>query len=84
MKSDILNDICCRGARIYRTLNRPVLRSSFDADCHLSSSDTDSAPAVSIKVKGAPTVRLLDLILALAALKLFFSLVSAILRIIRR
>jgi len=84
MKNDFLSDMCCSAARIYRTLNKPVLDSDIDVDCRVKSDENAEAPAVSLKVKGSPTVKLLDLILVLSALKLFFTLISSLNRLFRR
>ena len=76
--------MCCSAARIYRTLNKPVLGSDIDVDCRVKSDENAEVPAVSLKVKGSPTVKLLDLILVLSALKLFFTLISSLNRLFRR
>ena len=75
---DILNNICVKAARVWRTLNRPILRSRVDASCELYVDDNADKPVATLKVGDLPEIRLLDLIVALAALKVFFSAVKAI------
>ena len=77
------NDICVKAARIWRTVNKPVLRPRVDAECELYTSETAEEPIASLKVKNLPEVKLLDLILALCALKLFFSAVRATIRLFK-
>ena len=75
-----MNDICVKAARVYRTLNRPILRSRVDADLDLYPNESADKPVVTVKVKDFPEVKLLDLILAVCALKIFFSAVGTVIR----
>ena len=76
----IPTDICPKAARIYRTLNRPVIRSNVDVDCKLYQNEDSDKPIASLKVSGFPDIKLLDLILAIASIKIFFSVVGAVVR----
>ena len=78
-----LNDICPCLARVYRTLNRPILRSKTDVDCKVYSNGEADEPMVSLKINGAPEIKLLDLLIAIAAIKIFFSVVGAIVRLFK-
>ncbi len=80
---DVLNDICVKAARFYRTLNRPILRSKVDASCELYADDSSGKPLATLKVGNIPEIRLLDLIMVIAALKVFFSVVKAIMGIFK-
>ena len=84
MKSDFLNDICCGAARVYRTLNKPVVSSDIDFDCRVKPDESSETSVMSVQVKGKPTVKLLDLILILSAARLFFSLISSLVRLVKR
>jgi len=75
---DILNNICVKAARVYRTLNRPILRSKVDASCELYADDSSDKPLATLKVGNIPEIRLLDLIMVIAALKVLFSAVKAV------
>jgi hypothetical protein len=75
-----LNDICPFLARVYRTLNRPVLRSKTDIDCKVYPSAEDTEAVVSLKVKGDPEVKLLDLILLIVIIKAACTVMGAIWR----
>ena len=78
-----LNDICPCLARVYRTLNRPILRSKTDVDCKVYPDGDSNEPMISLKINGKPEIKLLDLLLALAAIKIFFSAVGAVVRLFR-
>ena len=75
---DILNNICVKAARVYRTLNRPILRSKVDASCELYADDSSDKLLATLKVGNIPEIRLLDLIMVIAALKVLFSAVKAV------
>lgn len=80
---DILNNICVKAARVYRTLNRPILRSKVDASCELYADDSSDKPLATLKVGDLPEIRLLDLIMVIAALKVLFSAVKAVVGIFK-
>ncbi len=73
---EMLNNICIKAARVYRTLNRPLIRSKVSADFDLYPNEYAEGAVVSVKIKDFPEIKLLDLLLALAALKLVFSAVK--------
>ena len=75
-----LNDIFPCVARVYRTMNRPILRSNADIDCKVYPSAEDPEAVVTLKVKGAPEIRLLDLILLIAVIKTAASVLGAMFR----
>ena len=66
---DMLNKICVKGARVYRTLNRPIVRSKVDAGFDLYPGEEADKPVISLKIKDFPEVRLLDLILVVCAVR---------------
>ena len=74
----IPNDICERAARVYRTVNKPILRPHVNASCELYSDPISSEPLASLKIKNLPEIKLLDLIVALAALKIAVSAMRSI------
>ena len=73
---EILSKICVKAARVYRTLNRPLIRSKVNADFDLYPDEYADRSVISVKIKDFPEVRLLDLILAIAALKLVCSAIK--------
>ena len=73
---DLLSRICVCAARVYRTLNRPLIRSSVDADFHLYPGEDADRSIISVKIKDLPEIKLLDLILAITAVKLIVSAVK--------
>ena len=77
---DMLNNICVMAARIYRTLNRPILRSKVDASCELYADGSSDKPVATLKVGDLPEVRLLDLVVTIAVLKVLFSAVKSVVR----
>ena len=79
----LLNDICIKGARIYRTLNKPILRSSMNVKCELFKSEQSENPSATLKIADAPEIKLLDLILAIAAVKIALSVIGGITRLFR-
>ena len=80
---NVMNDICVKVARVYRTLNRPLLRSKVEADCKLYSSTEASTPIASLKINDLPEIKLLDLLVAVFALKLVISAACAVLKAFR-
>lgn len=78
-----LNDICPCLARVYRTLNRPILRSKTDVDCKVYPDSDSNEPIVSLKINGAPEIKLLDLVLAAVAVKTVFSILCAVWRLFK-
>ena len=77
---DMLNRFCLWAARVYRTLNRPILRSKLDVDCDLYSDTEAEKPVVALKIKDAPEIKLMDLILAVCAVKLVLSAVRCVIK----
>ena len=75
---DMLNRLCLWAARVYRTLNRPILRSKLDVDCDLYSDTESEKPVAALKIKDSPEIKLMDLILAICAIKLVVSAVKAV------
>ena len=71
-------------ARIYREINKPVLRSKIDMTHEIYESEDADEPALTIDVKGKPSVKLLDLVMWGSALMIFLSIVAKILGIFRR
>lgn len=77
---NVMNDICVKAARVYRTLNRPILRSKVDADCRLYGDPDSATPIASLKIHDLPEVKLLDLVVAIFAIKLVFSAASTVVK----
>jgi hypothetical protein len=84
MKNDFLSNMCCGAARVYRTLNKPIVSSDIDIDCRVKPDESSDVSVMSMQIKGKPTVKLLDLILILSAAKLFFSLIASLVRLVKR
>lgn len=80
---EMLNNICVKAARVYRTLNKPLIRSKVNADFDLYPNEYSDKSVVSVKIKDFPEIKLLDLILALAAVKILFSAVKGIVDLFR-
>ena len=80
----LLNDICIKGARIYRTLNKPILRSNMNVKCELFKNERAENPSATLKIADAPEIKLLDLVLAIAAIKILLSALGTVTRLFRR
>ena len=80
---DKMNDMCIKAARVYRTLNKPIVRSKVEADISLYPNKGADEPIATLKVKDLPEIKLLDLILALCAVKVLCSAVKSITRIFK-
>ena len=78
---EMLNKVCIKMARIYRTLNKPILRSNVDAGFELYSNYSAEKPLASLKIKDLPEIKLLDLILVLLAVKTVWSAIKSIAKI---
>ena len=78
---EIFNKVCIKMARIYRTLNRPILRSNVDAGFELYSNDRAEKPLASLKIKDLPEIKLLDLIIVLLAVKTVWSAIKSVMKI---
>ena len=78
---EILNKVCIKIARIYRTLNKPILRSSVDAGFELYPSARAEKPLASLRIKDLPEIKLLDLILVLLAVKTVWTAIKSIAKI---
>ena len=79
----LLNDICIKGARVWRTLNRPVLRSNMNIRCELFGNESSESPSATLKIADAPEVKLFDLILAIAAIKVLLSVIGSLKRLFK-
>ncbi len=73
-----LDKVCVKAARVYRTLNKPIIRSKVDAGFDLYPGEDADRPVVSLKVKDIPEVKLLDLVLAVCAVKIVYSAIKGI------
>ena len=80
---DMLNDICIKAARVYRTVNKPLIRSKVDSSYDLYKDGEADEPIASLKIKNLPEVKLFDLILALCAVKIVFSVIGAVISLFR-
>ena len=80
---EILNNICIKAARVYRTLNRPLIRSKGDIGFDLYPNENAERSVITVKIKDFPEIKLLDLILAIAAVKLVVSAVKSIFSIFK-
>ena len=78
-----LNDICPYLARVYRTLNRPLIRSKTDVECDVYSCDTADRPTLMLNIKGAPEIKILDLVMAVVAVKIALSAICAVVRLFK-
>ena len=78
---EIMNRICIKAARVYRTLNKPVVRSNVDAGFDLYSSYRSNKPMASFKIKDLPEIKLLDLILAICTVKIIRSTVKKVMNL---
>ena len=74
----------CAVARVYRTINQPILRSKIDMTHDIYADEDATDPSLTVHVKGEPRVKLLDLVVFGSALVIFMSAVSGILRFFRR
>lgn len=79
----LLNDICIKAARVWRTLNKPILRSDMNIRCELFKNEGSESPSATLKIADAPEVKLLDLILAIAAIKIVLSAVKTVTRLFK-
>ena len=84
MDIDRIERTVVAAARLYRELNKPILRSRIDMTHEIYADDEADEPMMSVDVKGSPRVKLLDLLLVGGALMIFLSAVSSICRCFRR
>ena len=80
---EMINNMCIKAARVYRTLNKPIVRSKVDADFSVYPGKDADHSVVSVKIKDIPEIKLLDLILAVCAVKVLFSAVKSIIGLFR-
>ena len=78
-----MNDICSCLARVYRTLNRPLIRSKTDVECDVYSCDMTDRPTLTLNIKGVPEIKILDLVLIIAAIKAVCVLFGSFIRSFR-
>ena len=81
---DRIERIIVAAARLYREINKPLIRSRIDMTHDIYASEDADEPALTIDVKGKPSVKLLDLVAWGMALMIFLSIIEKILRIFRR
>ena len=84
MDMERIENIITSAARLYRELNKPILRSRIDSSCDIYADEESDDPMISIDVKGEPKVKLLDLLVWGSALMIITSLVMKILGLLRR
>ena len=84
MNEERMERIICSAARLYREINKPVLRSRVDMEHDIYADGEAEEPMLSVSVKGEPEVKLLDLIVLGGALLVFVSAVSKILGFLRK
>ena len=80
---EMMNKICVKAARVYRVLNKPIVRSKVDADFSIYPNQNSDNAVATLKVNNLPEVKLLDLILAIIAIKFIYSAVKTVLGIFR-
>ena len=71
-------------ARLYREVNKPILKSRIDLTGDVYADEETDEPMISIDVKGEPKIKLLDLLMWGSALLIFLSILSKILGLLRR
>ena len=69
----MLNEFCLKAARIYRTVNKPLIRSKVDSSYEIYKDSEAEEPIATVKIKNIPEIKLFDLIFAVCALKILFS-----------
>ena len=76
--------IITSAARLYREINKPLLRSKIDMTHDVYADGEAEEPMLSVKVNGKPEIKLLDLIVVGSAVAIFVSIVAKILGLLRR
>ena len=75
---ELTDKICIKAARVCRTLKKPELRARIDVECEIYPDSDSESPAVNTKIKGAPKIKVLDLVLGLVALRAIYRLLRII------
>ena len=76
--------IIVSAARLYREINKPLLRSRIDMTHDIYADDEADEPMLSVDVKGKPEIKLLDLIVVGSAVAIFVSIVAKLLGFLNR
>ena len=84
MDMERIERIITSAARLYREMNKPLLRSRIDMTHDFYADEEADEPMLSVDVKGKPEVKLLDLVVVGSALLIFLSVVAKILGFLRR
>ena len=84
MNVERMERIICSAARLYREVNKPLVRSKIDMTHDFYADEEADEPMLSVDVKGEPKVKLLDLVVYGSAILIFLSIVSKIHRFLRR
>jgi hypothetical protein len=84
MNVERMERIICSAARLYREVNKPLVRSRIDMTHDFYADEEADEPMLSVDVKGEPKVKLLDLVVYGSAVLIFLSIVSKIHRFLRR
>ena len=68
-----LEKIVCSAARIYRNLNKPLLKSKIDSTHEIYADGESETPAITVKVNGEPRAKILDIIVFGSVVVIFLS-----------
>ena len=79
-----LEGIICKMARIYRTVNKPFVRSDINMKHELYADETEENPALTVSVNGKPECKLMDMIVLGGVVAIFVATVCKILRWLMR
>ena len=84
MDMERIEGVIISAARLYRELNKPILRSRIDMTHDVYADEEAEEPALTVSVKGEPKVKLLDLLIVGSAIMIFVSTVANLLGWLRR
>ena len=84
MDMERIERIITSAARLYREMNKPLLRSRIDMTHDFYADEGADEPMLSVDVKGKPEMKLLDIVVVGSALLIFLSVVAKILGFLRR
>ena len=68
-----LEKIVCSAARIYRNMNKPVLKSKIDSTHEIYADGESETPALTVKINGEPRAKILDIIVFGSVIVIFLS-----------
>ena len=68
-----LEKIVCSVARIYRNMNKPVLKSKIDSTHEIYADGESELPALTVKINGEPRAKILEIIVFGSVVVIFLS-----------